>query len=488
MLPEAECIECMGEKIKTHDKKIYVGLFGLILFVLIGYVLACPKMLETAAEGNGYDGRTAMIVLGALVWAIVWWAGSVVPDWCTALLLQCIWIAAAGLEFSMVFGAFAKSTVWLLVGTFCLAGAITKTGLLRRISLKLMQFFPSTYRGQVSAMLCVGTICGPLMPSSTAKGLLGGKLAKTSADLMGYEKNSQGRSGLFVAAWSGFGLLAPMFLSASFLSYSMIGCLPEEYGQVSWMQWLIAMVPWGIIVFAGMWLTAAVLYRPDGEKSFSKDHICGLYRDLGKMQTPEKLTGLILAVCLVFWILERTTGISAGIVSLVGGMLCFVLGILKKEELADCVPWGFVLFVGVVLNLGDVLTKTGISGWILQMLGPVLLTLESKIVLICVVVAVTVLLRFVLASQTAVITLLVGVLAPIAMELQMNPFIIGLVVYANVAVWVAFYQNPTYLASLQGMEGTIEHQNTVKAGILYILISAAACLISVPYWGMLGYM
>ena len=170
------------------------------------------------------------------------------------------------------------------------------------------------------------------MPSSTAKGLLGGKLAKTSADLMGYEKNSQGRSGLFVAAWSGFGLLAPMFLSASFLSYSMIGCLPEEYGQVSWMQWLIAMVPWGIIVFAGMWLTAAVLYRPDGEKPFSKDHICGLYRDLGKMQTPEKLTGLILAVCLVFWILERTTGISAGIVSLVGGMLCFALGILKKRS------------------------------------------------------------------------------------------------------------------------------------------------------------
>ena len=27
---------------------------------------------------NDYDGRTAMIVLGALVWAIVWWAGSVV--------------------------------------------------------------------------------------------------------------------------------------------------------------------------------------------------------------------------------------------------------------------------------------------------------------------------------------------------------------------------------------------------------------------------
>ena len=38
LLPEAECIECIGEKIKTHDKKIYVGLFGLILFVLIGYV------------------------------------------------------------------------------------------------------------------------------------------------------------------------------------------------------------------------------------------------------------------------------------------------------------------------------------------------------------------------------------------------------------------------------------------------------------------
>ena len=47
----------MGEKMKTHDKKIYVGLFGLVLFVLIGYILACPEMLETAAEGNGYDGK-----------------------------------------------------------------------------------------------------------------------------------------------------------------------------------------------------------------------------------------------------------------------------------------------------------------------------------------------------------------------------------------------------------------------------------------------
>ncbi len=445
-------------------------------------------MLDAAAEANGYDGKTVMIVLGALVWAIVWWAGTVIPDWCTALLLQCVWIGAAGLEFSMAFAAFSKSTVWLLVGTFCLAGAITKTGLLKRIALKLMQFFPSTYKGQVSAMLCVGTVCGPLMPSSTAKGLLGGKLAKTSADLMGYEKNSQGRSGLFVAAWSGFGLLAPVFLSASFLSYSMLGCLPEEYGQVSWLRWFLAMIPWGIVVFAGMWLTAAFLYRPKTDESFSKEHIQKQYLELGKMQKPEKLTGLILAGCLIFWILERTTGISAGLVSLVGGMLCFALGILKKEELAACVPWGFVLFVGVVLNLGDVLTKTGISSWILQMLGPILLTLENGLMLVCVVIFVTVMLRFVLASQTAVITLLVSVLATIAMELQMNPFVIGLIVYANVAVWIAFYQNPTYLASLQGMEGTIEHKNTVKAGILYLLISAAGCIVSVPYWELLGYM
>ena len=147
-----------------------------------------------------------------------------------------------------------------------------------------------------------------------------------------------------------------------------------------------------------------------------------------------------------------------------------------------------MLFVGVVLNLGEVLTATGISSWILEMLSPVLLALGNKYMLIAVVILVTVLLRFVLASQTAVITLLVGVLAPVAMELQIHPLVIGLVVYANVAVWIAFYQNPTYLASLQGMEDTIAHKNTVKAGILYILVSAVGCMVSVPYWGLLGYM
>lgn len=467
-------------------KKAIFFILGLVLFFVIGYILPIPEQLEAAAEAAGSTGYTAMRTLAALSWAICWWAGTVIPDWCTALGLQCVWILAAGLNFSTVFSGFSNNTLWLIIGTFTLAAAITKTGLLHRISLYLMRLFPSTYKGQIISLMMIGTICSPLMPSTTAKAVLGSKLACSSADIMCYKNNSRGRSGMFVAAWTGFGLMGPVFLSASFLAYSLLGAMPAEFSHISWLEWFMSMLPWGGILLVGMYLVICLLYRPENQ-----DVAAGKpnkeQRQLGKMQHAEKITAGIVAVCLVFWILEKVTGISAGVVALIGGILCFALGVLDGKEIVISIPWNFILLVGVVLNMGEIFAANGISDWLLAIISP-LFSEVSNIYLVVVLVFVScVFMRLIIASQTAVIILLTCVFAPIAQARNIHPLFTGFVVYAAISCWAARYQNPTYLAALEGMGGTIRHMDTVKAAIAYLAVSLTACLCSVPYWGMLGY-
>lgn len=429
-----------------------------------------------------------MIVLGGLLWAICWWAGMVIPDWCTALGLQCIWVVAGGLGFARVFAGFSGSTLWLIIGTFILAAAISKTGLLRRISLNLMKLFPPNFRGQVLAMLTVGTVCSPLMPSSTAKSVLGAKLAESSADLMSYPANSCGRSGLFVAAWTGFRLTTPAFLSASFLTYSLIGAMPESYADVSWMQWLLAMIPWLALVLLGMFALTMLYYPPERRGNFSKAEINVFCLDMGKIKKEEKLTAAIMSVCLLFWFLEKSIGISAGAVALVGGIACFACGVLDGKEICTGVPWGFVMFTGVVLNMGNVFVDTGISVWLLSLTKPLFEQVKTPYLVIIITFIITVALRFALASQTAVITLLISVLSPIVTSIGIHPIVIGLVIYTATFCWIVMYQNPTYLSALESMNGTVRHGATIPAAVGYLILALLACLISVPYWGMMGYM
>lgn len=471
----------------TRKKEIY-AVIGVVLFIIIGFVLKTPETLEQAAQARGYTGHTAMVILAGLVWAICWWAGVVLPDWCTALLLQGIFIAAGKIPFSVAFGAFSKSTLWLMIGTFCIAAAISKTGLLKRISLNLMKLFAPNFNGQVLAMLVSGTVCAPLMPSSTAKALLGGKLAQSSSDLMNYGNNSSGRVGLFIAAWTGFYLTEAMFMSASFMAYSLVGSLPEEYAAVSWGQWFLAMLPWSILMLIGMYFAIKLLYRPESQRSFSKQYIHDECQAMGKMGKKEKITAAILSGCLLLWILEKTTGISAGLVALMGGVLCFAFGVLDKKEIATSVNWGFTLFVGVVLNMGDLFVTVGVSEWLLGLLLPVMKHINSTVLLIALMFTITVVMRFILSSQTAVLALVTGVFSTVALSAHIHPLIAGLVAYTAIPVCVLFFQNPSYLATIQSMNGTVEHKYTVKAHVLYLIVALLACLMSIPYWKLLGYM
>ena len=470
-------------------KRLILGILGVVLFVIIGVILEPSTALSASAEKVGSNGRSAMIVLGSLVWAICWWVGTVVPDWATGVVLMLIWTISGTAEFGVSFSQYSGSIVWLLIGAFLIAGAVNKTGALKRISLMLMKIFPASFRGQMLALMGVGTIISPLVPSSTAKAVLGSNLALSTGKAMKFGPNSKGMTGLFMSAWVGWSLTVPAFMTASAFGFMLKGALPKEIAaQITFGKWFITMLPWLIVLLVGMFIVINILYKPEQNASIPKEYVQQEIDDLGKMSTKELLSIIILVACIICWILEKRIGVAAEITALVGAILCFLFGVLEPKDLSQRVSWPLIVFVGAVIQLGNMFGLTGINGWLTEVLKPIFLTLHNRFLMVIVVVIVVTLVRFLVASQGANLLLFVAILTPVAISTGINPWIMGLIVYVSQQLWFAPYQSTTYTPALGVMEGNMLHSDAVKGCFGYVIVSLVGLLISTPYWMMLGYM
>lgn len=469
-------------------KRIIFCAAGILAYALIGWLLTCPPVLHEAASAVGASDHAAMICLGSMIFSIVWWIGGVTADWVTALTMVTSWVLFGIVSIPKAFAPFAEGTIWLVVGGFAIAAAVTKTGLLRRIAFNMMKLFPATFEGQTLALMAAGTICSPLIPSSTAKGVLGGSIALASSEAMKLPENSKERAGMFLASWYGFGLAAPAFMSASAIGYIVKGFLPEDVqARITWGSWFVAMIPWLIIFFVLMYFGNLLLYRPKEKLTMSKEYIDGELAKMGKMGSQEKLTAAVLCGCLILWILEKTVGINATVTALIGALVCFITGILSPKDIAQKVPWGLLIFVSSVLSLGNRFNDMGLGAYINSFFAPIFGGMNNIVLLLTVMCVMIYVARFFIAAQPVVVSMFLGIMMPLVEPLGVDVFIIAMVMYTAVNnFWVTF-QNPVYAASYGAMNGTIQQKHCMNAATLYAVVTLLACIASLPYWKLLGY-
>lgn len=465
--------------------KLALAIGGVAAYGLIGWVLPCPEALALAAGDVGASGAQAMTCLGSLAFAICWWVGNVIAGWQVALLMIASWVVFSVVPLKVAFAPFAGSITWLLIGSFSIATAVEKTGLLKRISLKLMKVFPASFGGQATALMAAGLVCSPSIPSITAKSVLGALLGKTSADAMGYESCSKARTGLFMAAWCGFGATCPAFLTSSAFSFVVKGYVENGgFGTVTWMGWFMAMLPWLVIMLVVMFFGIRVLYAPKGGKAVSLPVDMA---DLGPMGRDEKISGVVLLGCVALWMTESLHGIDSGIVAVLCALVLYGTKVLKPAEIRTGVDWGIVIYVGAVLSLGDRFSDLGISSWFASLLAPLFGGLGNVGLIVVVMLVLAALTRFLISSQAVVIGMFLGIMAPILGEWGIHPFVVGLMIMTVMNVWFVLYQNPMYAAAFAMAEGTVEERAARKLCYVYVVGSMVTCLLCLPYWGLLGY-
>lgn len=474
--------------LKYNKKKFVFGTIGILVLILFAYILKVPPKLEYYALSVGSNGRTAMKILGITLFAIFWWVGEVLPDWTTGLLMLIMWIIIADVPFSDSFSAFNSTSIWLVIGAFCISTGISKTGLFKRISHLLIKVFSPSYEGQIFGLLIVGTICAPLIPSVTAKALLGASIANNISESAGFEPNSKGKNGIFIASWFGFALTAPVFMTGGIMGYTLLGMLPE-HTKLDWISWFIAMLPWLLIFLVLSYILIRVIYNPFGKIKGSKSSKFNMnIETMGKMSVKEIVAALILMFVVTLWILESKLNINSATTALIGAVLIFAFKILEPREISTAIPWSLVIFLGAVLNLGNIFSKVGLDLWLQNIISPIFNGINSRFVIVVVIFISVLLIRIVLSSQTATIIILMPILTPVIDTLGISPFIVGMIVITTGVCWFLPYQNIFYNPAVESMNGTVSYNDTVKASFMYETINLLACLLSIPYWTYLGYM
>ena len=431
----------------------------------------------------------AMRASGILVWAVCFWILEVLPEYITGLVMCTLWGVIKVVPFTKAFASFSTSSWWIMVGAFGLGVAATKCGLLRRISLFVLKLFPPTFIGQTLGLLGAGTIVSPLIPSANARGAIAAPVALAISDSLQYDRKTDGAGGLFGAMFVGFCVLgSPVFLSGSFTNYATVGLFPQGYQNVTWTSWLVYALPWVVVAFIGTGVAIYFLYKPAQKAGLSKNVVSAELARLGPMGRDEKITAVVLIVTLLLWMTESLHKISSGEVAVLSICVLLGLNVLNRDDFRKGIDWAAIIYVGCILNIGEVFAALKINLWLGQALQPVVASFISNPYLFVIVLALAVLLaRLVIISMLATAVIFTIVLSPLVITHGMHPWIIAFVSFAASNIWFFFFQNSFYLLSFYAVGGEmVEHRQMIKLSVAYAMIAMVGFLVSVPYWKAIG--
>ncbi len=466
---------------EKNMKRIIGGVIGIVICLIIA-TRPIPQ--------SEYLNANSMRVLGIFVCAIVWWIFGVFPEFVTGIAMCTAFVLFKASDIGKAFGGFGSSSYWMLFSAIIMGVGIAQTGILSRLALWILQKFPPSFKGQTIGMLILGLIINPLIPTANAKVGIVAPFAQAISDGMGYERHSKGAAGIFAAFFLTVGCGYPLFTSASFQVYTMCGLLPNDPSAgLSWSWYFMNMIIWGLFLWIGSYIFIRLCFKPEKESILTKEDLAAKYQDLGPMRKDEKLAAVILVAALVLFMTNTLHGISSTVVSMVAVFVLLATKTMSVEKFNKAVPWNMLMYMGSILGLTLVIPEAGIDKWIGEVLQPIFAPLISNPVLFIVVLCLLIyVVRALIVSQTAVLTIFVVMVGAILQGSGsgMAPFIAGMCIYMCMGVFYVFYQNTQYQTSFT-LSDLITQKQGVKMCIFYMIINIVGILCSIPLWKATGF-
>jgi len=495
-LPEIQEIITPKEERFLHWRNT----IGLFLGPLVGLVLFLLPM-------SGLS-RKAHVLAAIIGWVVTWWITEPIPIPATALFgsVLCVLFGVAGAK--EVFAPFADPTIFLFLGSFILARAMSVHGLDKRFAYRIMSL---RWVGNSSGRLLVayGAISAFLSMwiSNTATTAMmfpiGLGIVSTMAELISRQTGKPtdvhklrfGTGMMLMAAYaaSAGGIGTPVGTPPNLIGLALI----EKYTKIRipFFQWMLFAVPLLIVMFVLLSVLMILLHKPEarrleGGREFVREEL----RKLGKW-TPGQVNSLIaflLAVSL--WIAPGFLALRFGTASplaktyqarlpeaaaaVLAACLLFVLPVdWKKREFTLSwhqtvkIDWGTLILFGGGITLGDLMFKTQLA----EAVGQGLLNLVGAHSLWGITLA-AIFLSIVVSeatSNTASATMVVPVILSLSMAAGVNPLppAIGATLGASWGFMLPVSTPPNAIIFGSGM---VPITKMIRAGFLFDILGGLA--------------
>ncbi|WP_240675942.1 DASS family sodium-coupled anion symporter [Ammoniphilus sp. CFH 90114] len=433
-----------GKKPPYQPSQLIGLILGPLLFALT-LMFFSPEGLEASARA----------VLATTLWIAVWWITEPIPIPATSLLPLILLPITNGLGGSDVASSYGDPIIFLFLGGFLIAMAMEKWNLHKRIAIIIVSIIgTSPKRIVLGFMLATGFLS--MWVSNTAAVMMMIPIGTAiTYQAMSSVKKAQGESGslktfekavIFGIGFSGtIGGLGTLIGTPP--NIILAATIQKLYNvEISFASWLFFAAPIALILIFFTWVylvnvafPVKIKELPGGKKLIDEER-----NKLGVMSFEEKAVLSVFLFAAFMWIsrtflwVDIIPGISDTMIAIVAGVLLFLIPSKKGGKLLDWnvsreLPWGVLLLFGGGLAIASGFKETGLADWI----GQQLIVLEGmNFILIVLLTTALVLFLTEITSNTATATMILPILASLALAIGVHPF--ALMIPAAMAANCAF--------------------------------------------------
>lgn len=345
-----------------------------ISFLFVCLVTLFLALVPTSFFGTNSDMEPIFTlsqqrVIAIFVFTALMWILELIPTWTTsvvAIVAILLTTSNKGLGFLIsgenvgaltnykdIMASFADPVIMLFLGGFVLAFAATKVGLDVQLAKALLKPFGTNPKMVLLGVLLIIGLFSMFMSNTATAAMMLTFLAPVFATM---PKDGGGRISLALAipiAANIGGMGTPIGTPPNAIA---LGALAEAGYNITFVQWMVRMVPFVIVMLLIAWVLLMKLF-PFKAKSIELKIESA---PTNTTPTQKYIVWVTFALTIILWMGESVFGINSNIVAMIPFAVFAATGILKASEL-DQINWSVLWMVAGGFALGTALNQTGLA-------------------------------------------------------------------------------------------------------------------------------
>jgi sodium-dependent dicarboxylate transporter 2/3/5 len=503
--------------IKTNGLiKNYYGLIsGLLVFLAVLFFIPDSSMPEPAKK----------MAASALLMAI-WWITEAIPIPVTAILPIVLFPILKIMPTDQVTVNYGHHLIFLFLGGFIIALTIERWNLHKRIALKIIYFIGTNQRLIILGFM-IATAFLSMWISNTATTMMMIPIGMAIISQMSSSDDDKqfirGKNNFALALMLGIAYSASIGGIATIIgtppNVVFIGILKSSFPgapEISFLQWMLFALPFSLIFLPLAWFYLVFIAAPIKNTSIDNTKsqvIIQELKNLGPMSKAERATLVIFLSTGLLWLLRSDIDLGTfhisgwasqlglkglvqdSTVAIAMAALTFIIPageerdgksqFLMEWQWTKRLPWGILLLFGGGFALASGFQESGLTIWLGEQLKTFhFLPLGLIILIVCAMATFST--EF--ASNTAMASTLLPIIAGLSVALGINPII--LMVPATISCSTAFMLPiATPPNAIVFGSGYLQIRDMVKVGLIMnilglFLISVVVYLLAEPVFNI----
>jgi len=364
-----------------------------------------------------FDNPQAQKALAVLAMVAVLWMTEAIPLALTGLLIPVMASLLRLIPPAEAFHEFAHPIIFLFMGGFVIAGALTHYGLDKLLAQKLILLARGNFYKSAILLMFATSITACWVSNTAATAMM----IPLGLGLLALLQKGH------ITGESKFLILGIAYAANIGGVITMVASPPNAIGAailgLSFSKWMLYALPVFLLTFPMMIVILTLYFKPDrkmliGEMVAAKEKII-----------PNKMLVAIFIFTVTLWILDsvlspllQLSNSFNSLVAVIAIFLIFITKVLDWKQIINSIQWDVLLLFGGGLTLGMLIEHSGLGIILVDAITQLIAVVPLFIFLWIIVLFSIVLTEFM--SNTASAALILPLLFTMANQLHINPMIL----------------------------------------------------------------